>query len=243
MAQNIYDDESFFAGYSTLPRSVQGLGGAPEWSTLRNLLPSTAERRIVDLGCGFGWFCRWAVENGAASVLGIDLSERMLSRARADTRAGNVVYEQQDLDRLALAPAAFDVAYSALTLHYLTDLSHFLGALAGALVPGGVFVFSVEHPIFTAPTNPAFVAADDGTVVWPLDGYLAEGERVTEWFAPGVIKQHRTIATYVSALIAAAFAIDDLVEWGPTAEQIAAVPDWAAERERPPFLLIRAHRQ
>ena len=40
--------------------------------------------RVVDLGCGFGWFCRWAREHGAASVLGLDVSENMLT-ARAPT--------------------------------------------------------------------------------------------------------------------------------------------------------------
>ena len=39
MTQNIYDDEQFFEGYSRLPRSVEGLDGAPEWPALRALLP------------------------------------------------------------------------------------------------------------------------------------------------------------------------------------------------------------
>ena len=60
MTQNIYDNESFFAVYSRLPRSVEGLDGAPEWPTLRAMLPEVSGRRAVDLGCGSGWFCRWA---------------------------------------------------------------------------------------------------------------------------------------------------------------------------------------
>ena len=67
MTQNIYDNEEFFAGYSRLPRSVEGLDGAPEWPALRAMLPELRGRRVLDLGCGFGWFCRWAREQGAAS--------------------------------------------------------------------------------------------------------------------------------------------------------------------------------
>ena len=104
-------------------------------------------------------------------------------------------------------------------------------------------MFSVEHPIFTAPTSPGFVASANGSPVWPVDRYLAEGARITDWFAPGVVTQHRTIGTYVRVLIAGGFVLDDLVEWGPTAEQVEAVPAWALELERPPFLLIRAHRR
>ena len=39
MAQNIYDNPEFFAGYAQLPRSMHGLDGAPEWAALRSLLP------------------------------------------------------------------------------------------------------------------------------------------------------------------------------------------------------------
>lgn len=58
MAQNIYDTAEFYEGYSTLPRSVHGLIGAPEWPFVRELLPGMNGKRIVDLGCGFGWFAR-----------------------------------------------------------------------------------------------------------------------------------------------------------------------------------------
>src|SRR3546814_16632690 len=76
-----------------------------------------AGRRVVDLGCGFGWFARWARENGAASVLGLDLSDNMLARARAETADSAIRYAKADLDRLVLPPAAFDLAYSTLALY------------------------------------------------------------------------------------------------------------------------------
>ena len=69
MAQNIYDDEVFFSGYSTLPRSLRGLDAAPEWPTLRRMVASVHAKRVDDLGCGFGWFCRWALQHGATAAL------------------------------------------------------------------------------------------------------------------------------------------------------------------------------
>ena len=119
MTQNIYDNPEFFAGYTRLGRSVEGLEGAAEWPALRALLPELRGRKVVDLGCGFGWFCRWAREQGAAEVLGIDVSERMLARARADTTDAAITYLRTDLERVELAEAAFDVAYSSLALHYI----------------------------------------------------------------------------------------------------------------------------
>lgn len=241
VAQNIYDDEEFFVAYSGLRRSVEGLDGAPEWPTLRSMLPDMTGRRVVDLGCGFGWFARWAVSAGAASVLGIDLSEKMLERATTDTSDDRIAYQRQDLESVDLPKAAFDVAYSSLALHYLPDLGRIFASVHQSLVPGGAFVFSIEHPMCTAPSNPEFVTDASGGVAWPVDQYLIEGPRTTDWLAPGIQKYHRTITSYVSGLHEAGFVLSDLCEWGPSAAQIAEVPEWAIELERPQFLLVGCH--
>ena len=110
-----------------------------------------------------------------------------------------------------------------------------------ALKAGGRFVFSVEHPLMTAPSKQGW-RTEAGRQVWPVDRYLDEGSRTTDWLAKGVVKQHRTIATYLNLLIAAGFSILKLEEWGPSEAQIAAHPEWACERERPPFLLVSARR-
>jgi len=111
-----------------------------------------------------------------------------------------------------------------------------------ALVPGGSLVFSVEPPMFTAPTTPQWSLDAAGRKTWPVDRYLDEGPRSTDWLAPGVIKQHRTLSTYLNMLIGVGFSISHVEEWGPTDEQIAAEPNWAGERQRPPFLLVAARR-
>ena len=241
MTQNVYDSPKFFAGYSALPRSIHGLDGAPEWPALRAMLPELRGRRVVDLGCGFGWFCRFAREAGASAVLGIDVSENMLARAREMTSDRAIGYRRADLETLSLAADAFDLAYSSLVLHYLENLSALFSQTYNALKPGGRFVFSVEHPLTTAPSKQGW-RTEDNRKVWPIDRYLDEGPRTTDWLAKGVVKQHRTIATYLNLLIAAGFSILKMEEWGPTDEQVAAHPEWACERERPPFLLVAAAR-
>ena len=243
MAQNVYDDESFFEGYSKLTRSVDGLAGAAEWPRLREMLPPIESRSVLDLGCGYGWFCRWAAAEGAKRVVGVDLSTRMLERARGERSAAAIEYQLMDLDEIELPAQTFDLVYSSLTLHYVSRLDRLLEAVSATLVPGGSLVFSVEHPIFMAPSEPGFVTDVAGRSVWPLDGYLREGERVTDWFVPGVVKHHRTIETYLRSLRRAGLVLDDLVEWGPSDEQIESVPGWSIERERPPFLLVSAVRR
>ena len=241
MTQNIYDDPAFFESYSRLPRSVAGLAAAPEWPALQALLPKMRDLSVVDLGCGYGWFCRWAREQGAAArVLGIDVSEKMLARARAATPDMAIDYVQADMEVLELPTASFDLAYSSLALHYVANLEILLATLKRALVAGGRLVFSVEHPIFTAPSLPGWSVDADGRKTWPVDSYLAEGPRRTDWLTKGVIKQHRTLATYTNLLLAQGFGLSHIEEWGPTDDQIAACPALAVERQRPPFLIIAA---
>jgi SAM-dependent methyltransferase len=238
VTQNIYDDANFFAGYARLGRSVQGLEGAAEWPAMRALLPALRGLRVLDLGCGYGWFCRWAAAQGAARVLGLDVSEKMLARAQADGADPAIAYARADLERLDLGGEVFDLAYSSLALHYVADLDGLVRRVHAALVPGGRLVFSIEHPIFMAPRKPGWAA--DGT--WPVDAYLSEGPRRTEWLGSEVVKQHRTLGTTLTLLIRAGFAVSHVEEWAPTDAQIAARPELAKERDRPMFLLVAAQR-
>src|SRR6185503_12711538 len=217
MAQNIYDKSEFFAGYSRLPRSVHGLDGAPEWPSLRMLMPGLDGKRVVDLGCGFGWFARWARQHGATHVLGLDVSENMLARARAATDDRGVEYRIADLEQLQLTDAAFDFAFSSLALHYIEDFGRLARSVHRALAPGAGFVFSIEHPIYMAATSPDWFIDAEGRKTWPVNRYSIEGARITDWFAKGVVKQHRTIGTTLNALIGNGFTIRHVEEFAPTA--------------------------
>ncbi len=149
-------------------------------------------------------------------------------------------YLRADLDSLVLPPSTYNVAFSSLTFHYLKDLPRLITQVYQTLLSGGTFVFSVEHPLWTAPHNPHFIQDSEGHTVWPLDRYLDEGERVTNWLADGVIKQHRTLASYINNLIEAGFTLSAIDEWAPSEEEMAANPGWEKSRIRRPFLLIKA---
>lgn len=242
MAQNVYDDPDFFAGYSRLRRQTHGLDGAPEWPVLCDLLPRLAGKRVVDLGCGFGWAARWMREQGAASVHGLDLSQNMIARAKAVTTDSAIAYRVADLDTLDLPAAAFDLAFSSLAFHYVADFTRLVGVIHQALAPGGSLVFSIEHPVFMAAAHPHWIADEDGRKTWPVNRYAIEGERRTEWFVKDVLKHHRTLGTTLSTVIDAGFQIRRVVEFAPTAEQITQMPELAEELERPMMLLVSAQR-
>jgi 2-polyprenyl-3-methyl-5-hydroxy-6-metoxy-1,4-benzoquinol methylase len=239
MAQNIYDDPKFLAGYSQFPRSRDGLEATSEWPALRALLPEIAGKRVVDLGCGFGQLSRWLGDAGARSVLGIDLSEKMLARAVVETSNPTVTYLRANLDELVLEPQSADLVVSSMALHYVEDFGRIAEMLFDALAPGGQLVFSVEHPIYAARAEPEWVTAADGRQAFAVADYLIEGRRVTNWIVDGIVKFHRTIGTMLNILVGAGFTYRAVDEWKPSDEQFAAPPEWrATELTRPMFLLM-----
>jgi SAM-dependent methyltransferase len=205
------------------------------------LLPEIAGADVLDLGCGFGDFARLARARGAASVTGVDISERMLREAALRTRDPAITYVHGAIETYRPV-RAFDLAVSSLALHYVEDYAGVVRRVFAALRPGGRFLFSVEHPMCTAyPVG--WVKDPQGTKThWPVDRYRPEGPRATRWFVDGVVKYHRTIETYVGQLLDAGFVLAHLGEPMPTPEALTARPKLASDVRRPPFLLLMATR-
>lgn len=175
-------------------------------------------------------------------MLGLDLSEKMIARAKADTSDPAIEYRIADLDRLDLPEASFDFAYSSLAFHYIEDFGRLAAAIHRALVPGAHFVFTIEHPIYMASHNPGW-RIENSERTWPVDHYSVEGSRSTDWLAKGVVKHHRTIGTTLNTLISAGFVIRHVQEWRPTEAQIAETPALAEEVDRPMILIVKVQKQ
>jgi SAM-dependent methyltransferase len=251
MAQNIYDREDFYTAYIThIDRSDKesDLSTDPAWTRLSPLLPPVKNTKILDLGCGTGWFARWAAKQGAQSILATDISERMLARARELTQdtCPQIKYRRDNLDGLPAGSlgTGYDLAFSSLALHYLTDLDGVMALVHDALRPGGLFVFNVEHPIYTAPYVPRVVVdGETGDKSWNLNHYYREGERVVDWLAEGVRKQHRTVTTYMRAVLGAGFEVVGFVEFLPTDEELANDAVDEIEGIRPLFLMMSVRKR
>jgi SAM-dependent methyltransferase len=239
--QNKYDDPEFFAKYSDMPRSIGGLAEAGEWPAFRALLPDLRDKRLLDLGCGFGWHCRYAREEGARSVVGVDLSEKMLARARETTDDPAIEYRHSAIEDIDFPAGEFDVVISSLALHYVERFDLVCRKVHWCLAPGGAFVLSVEHPVFTALATQDWHYGPNGERLhWPIDNYQDEGLRRARWMADDVVKYHRTVATYVNTLIDSGFRLTKLLEPEPTPEMLIERPAMEDERRRPIFLLIAA---
>ncbi|MBM3944013.1 MAG: class I SAM-dependent methyltransferase [SAR202 cluster bacterium] len=242
--QNIYDDPEFFAGYSTLERFGEGWEKAGERAEFLGLLPDVKGLRVLDLGCGAGQLSRYLAEQGAASVVGVDLSEKMLELARAKWAHPRVTYQRDALETASFPNGSFDLVVSSLAFHYVEDYVGLVRRIAGWLRPGGALVFSTEHPVFTArlPGDGWVSGGEGGGRRWAIDRYADEGPRQENWFVRGVRKAHRTFATLVNGLLDAGLAIERVVEPVASEQWLRDHPDWPDEWRRPTFLLVRARK-
>jgi len=102
---------------------------------------------VVDIGCGTGLTTREAARAAAPGrVVGVDVSERMLERARHVTavqRLGNVSYELGDAQVHRFDPAGFDVAISRFGTMFFSDPPAAFANIAAALRPQARLVLLV----------------------------------------------------------------------------------------------------
>ena len=239
-----YDRPEFFEKYSQMSRSKYGLSGAGEWPTLKEMLPDFAGKRLLDLGCGYGWHCVYAMEHGAQSALGLELSEKMLQVAREKTPFPQVEYRQGDMEQAEFEAGSFDVVLSSLALHYVEDYAGVVNKTAGFLKPGGFFVFSAEHPIYTASGNQDWIYDEKGNIQYfAVDRYFEEGLRNTQFLGEHIVKYHRTITTYLEVLLANGFELCHILEPNPPQEMMDADPSMANELRRPMMFIVSARKK
>ena len=242
MKENRYDDPIFFEKYSHMPRSEHGLEAAGEWEALQTLLPDFAHKRMLDLGCGYGWHCAYALEHGAAAVTGVDISEKMLAVARKKTGTGNVSYIRAAMEDVDFPDGSFDVVLSSLALHYVASFTDMARKIYRWLAPGGDFVFSIEHPIFTAYGNQDWYRDAEGNILhFPVDNYFFEGVREAVFLGERVTKYHHTLTTVLDGLLACGFTLRRVVEPQPPARML----DMEGMRDelRRPMMLLTAARK
>ena len=241
MKENKYDDANFFKQYSQMQRSIEGLAGAGEWHVLRKMLPDFKGKRVLDLGCGFGWHCRYAIEQGAKLVVGVDISEKMLAQARKNTLETSVEYICAAVEDISFPADSFDIVISSLAFHYVASFDDICSKIKTCLVDGGDFIFSVEHPIFTSyGTQDWFYDKSGNRLHWPVDDYFREGLRKTTFLGEEVTKYHKTVTTYVNGLIESNFQITGLIEPEVDPKFLEINEEMKNELRRPMFLILSA---
>jgi len=240
--QNIYDNETFFAGYRALRERADNANNLFETPALLALLPTLEGKAVLDLGCGCGDHCAEFARRGARRVLGVDISEKMLAGARRENSCPRVEYRLMAMEDIGALRERFDLVVSSLAIHYVEDYAGLVRRVYDLLNPGGAFVFSQEHPLSTCFSGGERWTRDErGEKLFAnVSNYSVDGERESTWFVEGVKKYHRTFSTVVNALADAGFVIERFVEPVPDAAILAAHPEQRDLLHKPDFLREKA---
>ncbi|EAI4429552.1 class I SAM-dependent methyltransferase [Campylobacter lari] len=218
MLDNKYDDNIFFDKYALMLRSKVGLNGASEWEDFKIWLPSLKDKVILDLGCGYGWHSIYALENGAKEVFTIDLSLKMLDKAKIKTNKykNKISFYRgscEEINKITdLQNIKFDIVISSLVFYYIKDYEKLIFNISKLLNKNISLVFSVEHLVFTANISQDFIYKNEDIQFFPVKNYFYENKNKYNFLGEDVVKYHRILTSYISPLLQNNFKITNIIE-------------------------------
>ena len=244
--QNIYDNEQFFEYFQSVRSTEINFNDCLETPILLAMLPELAGKRVLDIGCGMGHHAKHYSEMGAESVLGIDISEKMLEFARNNHGAKNITYRQMALEDIGELDEMFDVITSSLVFDYAEDLDKLMKDVNGIMKDGASLVFSMSHPMVTAYDGryPKFTCSDSGERIYVnIRNYSVEGKRTINRIVDQYELYHRTFSSILNSLINAGFMIEECQEAYASEELMSKYPEkFGGTVHRPEFLFFRCRK-
>lgn len=171
-----------------------------------NLFGNVAGLRLLEIGCGSGHSLKYMHDKNAREIWGLDLSSSQILAARDLLYRTDVrLFESSMESDPGLPHEYFDMVYSIFALGWTTNLELTLKNIHKYLKPGGIFIFSWEHPLYSRVKNTEFGLMLDKS-------YHEEGPYDHEaWNHPAIMQQNK-IGTYINTLIENGFRIERMVE-------------------------------
>jgi ubiquinone/menaquinone biosynthesis C-methylase UbiE len=153
-------------GYDVVSRRYDEVTGAEtkyqEWidGLIAQLGPGS---RVLDVGCGSGVPMARALSDAGHQVVGVDISEVQISRARA--QVPNAEFVNADVMSLEFPPESFDVVVSLYALIHLPldEQPVLIGRIASWLRPNGLFLCTTGHQAWSGTEDNWL---DGGSVMW-----------------------------------------------------------------------------
>jgi SAM-dependent methyltransferase len=202
---------------------------------LLRMLGDLTGQRVLDAGCGNGYLSRMLAARGA-TVVGVEPGQSLIEFAmeRETSAPQGIQYVQADLCDLPDLGAPFDAVVASMVLPAIPDWTGAMRACVNALKPGGLFVFTVNHPCF-----------EQLWTTWRQHGEYRTTRYLAEYEIPGPsgVDFHRTIATYLNQLISLGCHLIEIAEPALTQQLANDGPGGIDAYTRLPNFLIVAARQ
>lgn len=236
-----YEEKDFLENYLQRRNRTESPNNSIEKPAIYELLGTFRNRRILDLGCGDGVFGKELLEAGALYYHGVEGSERMRQLASANLVGLEAQVTNSTMERFDFPVEHYDIVVSRLAIHYLSEIEELFCNVHRTLKPGGKFVFSVQHPVTTS----SFASKKTGEKrsSWIVDDYFEEGERQEPWIDKIVVKHHRSIESYFSALTTAGFSVTGLQEGLPKRQYFVNEEEYNRRKRIPVILAFSCIKQ
>ncbi len=206
-----YKVAPIFHGGTALPK----YGPLAQTEDELNLLPDLSGKSVLELGCGSGHTLGYLRENRNASYLwGLDFSEEQIRFTRQLLCEKNIpakLFLASMDENPGIPENHFDLIVSIYALGWTPDLCRTLGLVHSYLRPGGIFIFSWEHPVYQC------LEYDAGIDKYIFErSYQKEGpEFHPTWKGVEIFINSRKMSTYLNALIQSGLVLDQLMESDP----------------------------
>lgn len=244
--QNVYDNDTFFENFLSSRENKVNFNDCIETPILFSMLPPLEGKTVLDIGCGMGQHAKQYAGMGAESVLGIDISAKMLEYARKHNSEDNITYRQLAMEDIGEIGEQFDLVTSSLVFDYIEDFPGLMRKIHTLVKDGAKFVFSMSHPIVTAwdGAYDRYTRTETGERLYAnLRNYCLEGPRKVDWVVNGYECYHRTVSSLINALIGAGFIIEECQEAHISDDMRKQYPAlFGGTIHRPEFIFFRCRK-
>lgn len=211
-----YDvDTKSFNAYYERPAMIKTIGN------VRNL-------KVLDAGCGAGFYSEWLINHNAKEVVSIDFSEKMLEATKRRVGNSAKTFLINLNEELPFKDDYFDMIISSLTLHYIKDFDFTLKEFNRILKDGGRLIFSIHHPIMTY-------------LYFSLDNYFEKILLEDVINKIPVYFYHRSLNDIFYGLNKNNFLVENLIEPKPTKEFLKQdKKNYDKLNKKPHFIIIKS---
>ena len=244
--QNIYDDEAFFENFKEKRESDINFNECIETPIFLAMLPDLRGKKVLDIGCGMGQHAKQYSDMGADSILGIDISEKMLEYAKEHNSAKNITYKQMAFEDIGGLSDRFDLVTSSLAFDYAENFDELMKNVYDLMEDDAYFVFSMSHPMATAWDGeyPRYTRTESGVRLYAnISNYMVEGKRTIKWVVDNYELYHRTFASIINSIVKANFIIEECRESNISDQMRDEYPSmFGGTIHRPDFVFFRCRK-
>ena len=226
--------------WSTIGSEFLWATALPDWGSFfpsedkLHLLGNLSGKKVLEIGCGNGRSLKYAADNGAAELWGLDISASQLGRTKDFLEAHKInaklVCSPME-DKCGLPADYFDLVYSVYGIGWTTDLDKTFQNIHSYLKKDGVFVFGWSHPIHKC------VSVENGRLIFS-NSYFNEEWYRAEMSDKEIMLSNRMLSTYINALADNGFVIEKLTEQTDREKAMAAEDDFGRKALMLPTVFV-----